>query len=239
MSATSSESQAVGGLAPLSVRPDNLTSLVFAAIRDKIVDATLPPGSSVSEASLAKQLQVSKTPVREALLRLRHAGLVEPTGRGLRVIQPSVKGIRDAFELRAGLEAMAGRYAANRSTEQEYERIYELAEESLLAANEGRHDDFHQSDREFHAAIAAAARNDRLIEAVGDSFILTLALRQRDVKVERDFVPDAHEHVKIAEGIRAGDAELASSRLAGHNQRIMVQLLEAHPQASAGRDGQV
>ncbi|TSD40548.1 GntR family transcriptional regulator [Rhodococcus sp. KBS0724] len=223
----------------MAVRPDNLTTLVFAAIRDKIVDATLAPGSSVSEASLAKQLEVSKTPVREALLRLRHVGLVEPTPRGLRVIQPSVKGIRDAFEFRAGLEAMAGRYAANRSTEEEYENIYRLAEESLAAANEGRDADFHRSDREFHAAIAQAARNERLIEAVGDSFVLTLALRQRDVKVERDFIPDAHEHVKIAEGIRAGDAELASSRLAGHNQRIMAQLLEAHPHGAVGDNAEM
>lgn len=74
MSTMNSAGHIGAGLAPLAVRPDNLTTLVFAAIRDKIVDATLAPGSSVSEASLAKQLEVSKTPVREALLRLRHVG---------------------------------------------------------------------------------------------------------------------------------------------------------------------
>ena len=94
-------------LPPLAGRPSSLTTRVFAEIRDKIVDATLPPGSRVSESVLADQLRVSKTPVREALLRLRHIGLVEPSSTGLRVIQPSAKAIRDAYEFRAGVEAIA------------------------------------------------------------------------------------------------------------------------------------
>ncbi|MFC4946723.1 GntR family transcriptional regulator [Pseudonocardia sp. GCM10023141] len=212
--------------APPVTRPDNLTALVFAAIRDKIVDSSLPPGSSVSEASLAAQLQVSKTPVREALLRLRHIGLVEPGGRGLQVIQPSIAGIRDAFEFRAGIEAMAGRHAANRSTPEQQERILELASRSQEAA-EG-HDDanFLRCDQEFHLAIADAARNGVLREAVENSIILTRALRRRDVTARRDFVPDAREHIGIAEVIRAGSPELAATRIADHIHRIMLEMLD-------------
>lgn len=210
--------------------------MVFAAIRDKIVDASLPPGSSVSEASLAAQLEVSKTPVREALLRLRHIGLVEPGGRGLRVVQPSISGIRDAFEFRAGIEAMAGRLAANRATPEQHETIMALARDSLDAAAAGRGDAFLTSDHEFHMAIARAARNGVLMESIENSFVLTRALRKRDVKAMRDFVPDAHEHVGIAEVIRAGSPELAASRLAEHIHRIMLNILDIHPQA-ASADG--
>ncbi|GAA1836028.1 GntR family transcriptional regulator [Pseudonocardia ailaonensis] len=210
-------------------RPDNLTALVFAAIRDKIVDSSLPPGSSVSEASLAAQLQVSKTPVREALLRLRHIGLVEPGGRGLRVVQPSITGIRDAFEFRAGVEAMSGRHAANRSTPDQQERILELATLSQEAAE--RHDDvaFLRCDQEFHLAIADAARNGVLREAVENAIILTRALRRRDVTGLRDFLPDAREHVGIAEVIRAGSPDLAAGRLADHIHRIMLEMLDIDP----------
>lgn len=81
-------------LQPLASRPANLTDLVLDALRQSIVDQTLAPGQQVSEASLAKSLQVSKTPVREALLRLRHIGLVEPASRGLRVVRPSAGTIR-------------------------------------------------------------------------------------------------------------------------------------------------
>ncbi|WP_432825543.1 GntR family transcriptional regulator [Dactylosporangium sp. CA-092794] len=215
--------------APLVARPDNLTSLVFAAIRDKIVDASLPPGSSVSEATLAAQLNVSKTPVREALLRLRHIGLVEPTSRGLRVIEPSVKLIRDAFEFRADVEAIAGRYAAARSGVDAREEIERAAQASLDAAHEGRTDGFLASDRHFHMAVAGAAGNDVLAQTAENSFVLTQALRQRDVALERDFVPDAEEHVGIADAIRGGDQQLASARLAEHILRIMAQLLDAFP----------
>src|SRR3981081_2195160 len=82
------------GLRPLAPRAENLTDAVFEAIRDGIVDKVLTPGARISEAKVASQLNVSKTPVREALLRLRHLGLVEPTERGLTVVRPSGKAIR-------------------------------------------------------------------------------------------------------------------------------------------------
>lgn len=225
--------QAPGPLAPLDTRPDNLTSLVFAAIRDKIVDASLPPGASVSEASLAAQLKVSKTPVREALLRLKHIGLVESGGRGLRVVKPSLKLIRDAFEFRAGIEALAARYAADRSTPDQAEEIVALAQASLDAAREGRDDDFHTNDHAFHLAIAKAARNAVLLDSIENSFILTRTLRKRDVTAHRDFVTDAQEHVGVAEVIRVGSPDLASARLADHIHRIMLDILDIIPAGPA------
>lgn len=228
----------IGGLTPVMARPDNLTSMVFAAIRDRIVDSTLPPGSSVSEALLSKQLQVSKTPVREALLRLRHIGLVESTTRGLRVVRPSIAGIRDAFEFRGGIEAMAGRYAASRATTEQHDRIVEQATASLAAAKEGRRADFLSHDHEFHLEVARAARNEVLFQAVENSIVLTRALRWRDVHIDRDFVPDAHEHVVIADLIRAGSPDLASSKLAEHIHRIMLTILDVYPSdAAADEDG--
>jgi DNA-binding GntR family transcriptional regulator len=223
--AEANSGQVPGPLAPLDA-PDNLTSLVFAAIRDKIVDASLPPGSSVSEASLSAQLRVSKTPVREALLRLKHIGLVEPGGRGLQVVKPSLKLIRDAFEFRAGIEALAARYAADRSTPEQHDQIMAFAQASLEAAREGRDEDFHANDHAFHRAIAEAARNAVLLDAIDNSFILTRTLRKRDVTARRDFESDALEHVAVAEVITIGSPDLASARLAEHIHRIMLNILD-------------
>lgn len=217
-----------GTFEPLMARPDNLTSMVFTAIRDKIVDSSLPPGSRVSEAMLSAQLQVSKTPVREALLRLRHIGLVEPTSRGLRVVEPSISGIRDAFEFRAGIEALAGTYAASRATPEQYDRILELANVTLEAAMSGRTDDFLAADLEFHLEVAGAARNGVLRQAIEDSISLTRALRRRDARMDRELVPDAHEHIGIAEAIQAGSSELARSRLSEHINRIMLLILNVY-----------
>jgi len=206
-------------------RPDNLTDLVFAAIRRRLVEASLPPGSSVSEAMLSKDLQVSKTPVREALLQLRHIGLVESTGRGLRVVVPTARVIRDAFEMRAALEAAAARYAAERATREQKAELVELAQASVEVAED--FEAFREADTTFHLAIAAAADNVMLHKAVEDAVVLTQVLRQRDVHLERDFGPDGKEHVRIARALKSGDGATAADRLSGHILRIMEQPLLA------------
>jgi len=221
---------------PLERRPDNLAELVYARIRDRIIDASLAPGSSVTEASLATQLNVSKTPVREALLRLRQVGLVEPTTRGVRVIEPSARRIRDAFELRADLEAAASRDATERSDEAARSEISVAARDSLVAARAGRTADFHTHDGRFHTAIATAACNEVLLHTMENIFSLTQALRHRDVEMKRDLVTDAEEHVAIADAIRAGDRELAQKLSAAHIRRIMGQLLEAFTEGGKQRN---
>ena len=104
-------------LAPLTEKPESLTQLVYQALRDAIISKRLPPGERVSEASLARQLRVSKTPVREALLRLHAIGLVEADGgRGGRIVRPSAELIRHTYEVRGALESLAARLAAERAT---------------------------------------------------------------------------------------------------------------------------
>jgi DNA-binding GntR family transcriptional regulator len=217
------------GLSPLPPRAGSLTEVVFEAIRDGIVDKVLTPGARISEAKVASQLDVSKTPVREALLRLRHIGLVEPSERGLRVVRPSVKAIRDAYESRAGIERTAAQYAANRATTEEHERILLLARTSLEYAQAQDGERFRQYDHEFHEAIACSARNAVLERAVKDSLVLTSALRARDVPASGDSVTCAQEHIRIAQAIRVGDAETAAREVAAHIHHVMAIVLAAHP----------
>jgi DNA-binding GntR family transcriptional regulator len=214
-------------LAPIADRPENLTTLVLEAIQRSIIDATIAPGSRISEAALAAQLNVSKTPVREALLQLRHIGLVEPTTRGLQVILPSTKRIRDAYELRAGVEGVAARYAATRATATELDDILELARTSLRHAQAHEAEQFREFDRRFHLAIAEATRNERLREGVANALVLTAALRERDVRPSHDSIACATEHVDVAQAIRSGNAELAQQRLCDHVLHVMSLVLAA------------
>src|SRR2546421_11249040 len=95
--------------------PERLADMVYEAIRQSIMDKTLAPGSRVTESGIAQQLGVSKTPVREALLRLRRIGVIEPEGvRGARVVSPSRAAIREAYEIREALEVFAVRSIAAR-----------------------------------------------------------------------------------------------------------------------------
>jgi GntR family transcriptional regulator, rspAB operon transcriptional repressor len=214
-------------LKPLNTRPGSLTEMVLAAIRDAIVDKTLAPGQRVSEASLAAALHVSKTPVREALLRLSHIGLVEPVDRGMRVITPAVRKIRDAYELRAGVERTAAILAAGRAMPDDLAAIAEAADASLTSARAGDAEGFRRHDREFHEAVAAAARNESVRKAVDDLLVLTRALRDRDVPDAGDSLRCADEHVAIIGALRRGDADTAGRLMAEHVQHVMEMVLSS------------
>lgn len=210
---------------PLSSKPESLTEMVFKAIRDAIVSKDLPPGGQISEASLAAQLNVSKTPVRETLLRLRQAGLVEQQGRSLRVVVPSPAAIRDAYELRSGLEQTAAHYATCRASDAERGQTLRWAESSLAAAQGGRNAEFQVVDQEFHRAVALGSHNPLLVNAVADALLLTVVLRARDVPAGGDSVTCAREHVRIASAISSGDDQAATQLMGEHVQHVLAIVL--------------
>src|ERR1700744_2195674 len=153
-------------LEPVAARPQSLTDIAFDRIRTAILTRKLEPGTRVSEAMLGEMLQVSKTPVREALLRLCHVGLVEPTTRGLRVVLPNSTSIRNAYEVRAGLETMAAELAAPRATDKHRPDIITAAANSLQFARAEDSEGFALWDRAFHVSVAEATGNSLLAKAV-------------------------------------------------------------------------
>jgi GntR family transcriptional regulator, rspAB operon transcriptional repressor len=89
------------GLRKLLHRPESISNQVYEAIRDAIVDKTLPPGQLVTEVGLARELAVSRTPVRDALLRLREQRLIlGDSQQGLRVVYATREAIAHAYETR-------------------------------------------------------------------------------------------------------------------------------------------
>jgi len=212
-------------LAPLSAKPESLTELVLERLQEAIVSKQLAPKTRVSEAMLADLLGVSKTPVREALLRLRHVGLVTPAPGGLRVVEPSVEAIRNAYELRGGLERSAAAYAAIRRTSADVEKLMELARLSVRSAEEGTPEDFRQADARFHKLVAQCCRNPALESAIDDARLLTSALRLRDAPATGGSGGCAIEHVSIAQAIGAGDSATAGQAMESHVQHVMETVL--------------
>ncbi|MDT7724948.1 MAG: hypothetical protein QOI21_1524 [Actinomycetota bacterium] len=212
-------------LRPLQSKPESLTDLVLEAVREAIVDKTLAPGMRVSEAMLAARLQVSKTPVREALLRLRHMGLVEAASGGLHVVQPSKETIRNAYELRAGLERASAMHASARRCDGDGEALAEFAATSVSCAKAGDVKGFRESDRKFHRLVAHCSGNPTLASAIDDVLLLTSALRLRDVPATGDSVECAGEHVRIAKAILAGNSDLAATTMQAHIEHVMSTVL--------------
>ena len=228
-------------LKPLTAKPESLTQIVFDTIRKAIVSKLLPPGHRVSEVGLARQLQVSKTPVREALLRLHAIGLVEEAagGRGMRIVRPSRESIQHACEVRAALETLAARLATSRATATQRARIVEVAGLSLARAREDDADGFRRHDQEFHDELTAATRNPYLVGLIGNAYTLSDALRQRDVPSASDSVECAIQHVAIAEAVARGDADAAAAATSAHLEKIEQLVLAAFLRATPAARPQV
>ncbi|MGN6174773.1 MAG: GntR family transcriptional regulator [Streptosporangiaceae bacterium] len=215
-------------MAPLTEKPESLTQLVYQALRDAIISKRLPPGERVSEASLARQLRVSKTPVREALLRLHAIGLVEADGgRGGRIVRPSAELIRHTYEVRGALESLAARLAAERATPAQRSELLELAAASLAAAQDQDLDGFRRHDEAFHDVLAAASANSYLARLIDNAYTLTAAARQRDVPRAGDSTDCATGHIRIAEAIAGCDAAAATAEAAAHVDMVGRLVLQA------------
>jgi DNA-binding GntR family transcriptional regulator len=229
----------VHALEPIEAKPESLVEIVFGIIRDAIVRKDLTPGSRISEAKLAARLKVSKTPVREALLRLEGIGLVVPDGnRGTRVVWPSAENIQHAYEVRAVLESFAARQAAEHAGVSAHRLLQTLAAESLQRAEVGDGEGFRRLDRELHAAIAQASGNELLRRLVDNAYTLAWALRRRDTPSIGYQVGCAHEHLRIVAAIADGDAGKAEAEMASHIEKSRKFVLQFFPDEAAKADRQ-
>ncbi|BBB00862.1 putative GntR family transcriptional regulator [Actinacidiphila reveromycinica] len=219
---------------PVIDRPESLTSVVYDAIRRLIITQSLAPGSRVSENMLAQRLQVSKTPVREAVLRLVHAGLVIADGkRGARVPELSAERLVAAYEFREGVEAQTARLAAAKAGEQQRATMRGAAAACMTAARGGDMQGFQEHDRAFHLAVADAANNSYLRGCVEDAYDLVWTLRLRDSPASGDVVYTAGEHEMILGAIIDGREDAARGLMSTHIRNVQAFVLGAMAEGGA------
>ncbi|SRR5690606_31474856 len=218
-------------LSLLSSRPESLAQVVYASIRQAIVDKTLPPGGEISEVGLARRLNVSKTPVREAVLRLREQHLLEQDeNRSLRVVAPSAARINNAYEVRAALEAHAAALAAIRATPEQVDKMAELAQMTVDTCEDNNTFDFRRWDVDLHQLMARSSANGQLAEMTISAIQLTDVLRTRDVPATAASKKCATEHVALVKAIGDGNADRAREIALAHIQSVHKRLLEVYTQ---------
>jgi DNA-binding GntR family transcriptional regulator len=181
---------------------------------------TLPPGTLVREADLARQFGMSRTPIREAMQRLQAEGLVTAAAqRGFLVADLSPDELADVYQVRAVLEALAARLAAQRATRSDIGRledIFEALDEAVVRGDEER--DLTLTG-EFHDAIADTSRN-RYLQSMLSNIREIFERYRRTRSVAPVRVQEGHaDHAELLAAIRARDAEragvLASRHIAG------------------------
>lgn len=192
---------------------------VFARLREDILTGRLEPGSQHSIYRLAEELGTSRTPVREAVLRLADAGLVAvERNRGVRVRGVTVQDVLEVFELRLLLEVPATAYAALHADASQREELHALL--GAMAADAAADDEraFEEHDRALHAVLHAASGNGRLGEEV---LALRASIQARGaVTLHRS--RGAHEileeHEPIVQAVLDEDAGRAAALMREHLQ---------------------
>ena len=140
---------------------------VHQRLRDAIVDGTLQPGEQLRDAELATWLGVSRTPIREALLRLQRAGLiVSAPGRSTTVSSLDVRATRDAQAVVAAMHELAVRQAVPVLTAADLDRMRVANQRFAAALRAGDADAALQADDELHAVPVAAAANSAIEEVL-------------------------------------------------------------------------
>jgi len=156
------------------LRTGSRADFVFESLRDAIWDGRIARGERVREEEIARNLGVSRTPVREALQRLQQRGLlVVGAGRGLVVAELSHDQVIELYAMREVLEGSAARFAAQRAAEAEIAILTRLQRELRHATNDARM--LVMLNRRFHQAIYHAAHNQYLmqtLETLHDSLAL-------------------------------------------------------------------
>jgi DNA-binding GntR family transcriptional regulator len=209
---------------------------VYDTLTALIMEHTLAPGDRVNIDALARQLEVSATPVREALARLESDGLVRKRALAGYTVSPLLTRdeFMEMFDMRLVLEGAAARWAAERADKATRARIAQEAARTVAPASDApdgweSHAEFTKLDAQFHDLIADAAQNPLLRDAV--------ARLHSHLHIHRLFFPHGkagttnQEHQKIAAAIKAGNPDKAEAAMREHLTRARERHLPAFGQA--------
>jgi DNA-binding GntR family transcriptional regulator len=209
------ENDALHDGAPLT---RNASSAATELIRQAIIDGRLPPGRRLKEEELARELGISRTPVREALLMLHAEGLVDVApNRGAAVRSHSVEDLDDLYQLRAVLEGYSTRRAATRLTEDDVSSLRESCErfDELLATG-AEMGALVKENLVFHQTILEGAGSARLTSMVRQVIELPLVYRSYVWYSPEQQRISAHYHAQITRALEARDGERAELVMKEH-----------------------
>jgi DNA-binding GntR family transcriptional regulator len=204
------------------VRPKPLHETVVERLRDMIVEGELASGERLHDANLARILQVSRTPIREATKLLAAEGLVDLLpGRGARVSELSIEDILDLFEAIAGVERHACELAAERMSERDLDKLQRAHKRMARHHSAGERQPYFKLNHEIHLAIVGASKNVTL-QTIHAS-LMSRARRARYAALA--------SHARWMEAVR--EHELIMAALADRDSRRAGEIMRQHDLGTA------
>lgn len=196
-------------------------------LRHQILSRRLLPGQRLVQSDLARRLGVSRTPVREALHRLAHEGLVTLSSyKSATVSEFSLAELQEIYTVRSALETHATYLAAQFIDDGELERLESLLQEIDQAFGCRDLERLQQAHYQFHACIYAAAKRRRLYDLTIQYLDLASIYQRVALSLGRGARDPVVEHRDLLAALRRRDAEAASRLMRGHLELTASELLE-------------
>src|SRR5580765_2071704 len=198
-----------------------LAGTVYEALRRDIVDREFVPGEPLTEQELSRRYGVSRTPVREALAKLERDRLVRVVPKkGAFVRSISHDDVRELYQIREALEALAMRLAAPRFERAELQGFEARFRDIKARGAEATPDEVRALGEEFHGVVLKRAGNARLLEALEQIREQIRPVWTMAVVAPRRVQGLVHEHLSIIDALKRPDARRAERLMAQHVRRV-------------------
>ena len=211
------------------IKGTNLTERVYQQLRQNILSGKYKDGEALTELGVAKELNVSRTPVREALRQLELEELIEiRQNRGAVVKGISIDDIRDIFEIRSMIESMAAARAAVEGTEEDFERLEETLDLTQFYLDRQNYEKLESMDGRFHQQLYDICKSRMLRRILKDLHNYVGRSRGASLKTEGRAQDSILEHRHILEAMRARDVEAARERMLEHVRNTRANIMRIY-----------
>ena len=209
------------------IRAASLADSVFERLEEDILSGKLHSGTVLTELGISNELNVSRTPVREAIRRLEQEGLLAERGKGVVVLGIGTDALADIYEIRSRIEGLAAKKCAECITDEqltELENIVELQEFYTIKKNS---DSIKNTDTEFHKKIYEFCGSEVYSSMLSELHKKVAMYRKRSVENEKRAVLAQKEHRAILDALRAHDGDLAEELVKSHVLNALESILTA------------
>ena len=215
-------------LDPSVTPPTALPDRIYATLKHRILTCSMLPGERIVEKELCKEMQVSRTPLREAFNRLSLEGLIVLSPyRGYAVAPMTVDGYKDLCELRRIVEGGTAALAAQQATSGDVQRMTDMAETRYTPGDRDSYLGYLRSNSAFHLALVQSTKN-RQLEAI---LMSALDRHQRPLYLGLDVGIDGQastaEHLQIVDAVRNHDPERARALMVKHIAKAEDRIVTA------------
>lgn len=207
-------------------KPTALTDWTYQYLKEKILNFEIKPGEQIHIEDFIEKLEVSRTPIREAFLKLASDGLIEIRPRvGYFVIDITEQDIRDLFEIREIIETRAAKKAAEQLTDDELKSMHNLIIESRKAVKAGQYEIFLENEIKFHDYLRKHIHNRRLTVFMDSLNDLTHRERVLSIQSRENIEQTLIEHERILDGLMKRDGNLAEWFMGEHLHNVSERMV--------------